>query len=50
MSKLNKLALVALIFNILGYLPKIGHVFSLVGFIVGVLPIVTGKQIGRAHV
>lgn len=37
MSKLNKLALVALIFNILGYLPKIGHIFSLVGFIVGVL-------------
>lgn len=37
MSKLNILGLSALVLNLLGYIPKIGHLFSLAGFIVGVL-------------
>jgi len=36
MSKLNKLAVLALVLNLLGYIPKIGHLFSLAGFILGI--------------
>jgi len=36
MSKLNKLAALALVLNLLGYIPKIGHLFSLAGFILGI--------------
>lgn len=37
MNKIHKYAWAGLIFSLLGYFPKVGHLFSLLGFIAGIL-------------